>query len=143
MLELEDAWVGSESQLRSTSAADLKFLHHLQHTLLGTSDQKAAPKSPIEKRHQLSPWFPKFVSDCVEVNHELGNGALATRRFAMQDFLVAIGLVLAVEGLIFAALPTAAKRLAAAALETPEGQLRIAGIISALLGVLVIWLVRG
>jgi uncharacterized protein len=61
----------------------------------------------------------------------------------MRDFLVAIGLVLAVEGLIFAALPGLAKRLAATALETPEGELRIAGIVSALLGVLVIWLVRG
>jgi len=56
---------------------------------------------------------------------------------------VAIGLVLAIEGLIFAALPGAAKRLAATALETPEGSLRIAGIVSALLGVLMIWLVRG
>jgi uncharacterized protein len=61
----------------------------------------------------------------------------------MRDFLVAVGLVLAVEGLIFAALPRLAKRLAATALETPEGELRIAGIVSALLGVLVIWLVRG
>jgi uncharacterized protein YjeT (DUF2065 family) len=39
----------------------------------------------------------------------------------MRDFLVAVGLVLAVEGLIFAALPGLAKRLAATALETPEG----------------------
>jgi len=61
----------------------------------------------------------------------------------MRDFLVAVGLVLAIEGLIFAALPGTAKRLAATALETPEGSLRIAGIVSALLGVLLIWLVRG
>jgi uncharacterized protein YjeT (DUF2065 family) len=61
----------------------------------------------------------------------------------MRDFLVAIGLVLAIEGLIFAALPRAVKRLAASALEAPEGVLRISGILSALLGVLVIWLVRG
>jgi hypothetical protein len=61
----------------------------------------------------------------------------------MQDFLVAIGLVLAIEGLIFAASPGAAKRLAATALETPEGTLRIAGVVSAVLGVLMIWLVRG
>jgi hypothetical protein len=27
------------------SAADLKFLHHLQQTLLGTSNRKAAPES--------------------------------------------------------------------------------------------------
>ena len=56
---------------------------------------------------------------------------------------MAIGLVLAIEGLIFAASPGAAKRLAATALETPEATLRIAGIVSAVLGVLMIWLVRG
>jgi uncharacterized protein len=61
----------------------------------------------------------------------------------MRDFLVAIGLVLAIEGLIFAALPGIAKRLAASALQAPEGMLRISGILSALIGVLVIWLVRG
>jgi len=61
----------------------------------------------------------------------------------MRDFLVAIGLVLAIEGLIFAALPGVAKRLAASALEAPEGSLRIAGIVSALLGVVMIWFVRG
>src|SRR5262249_27179034 len=61
----------------------------------------------------------------------------------MSEFVVAIGLVLAIEGLIFAAFPGAAKRLAAQALESPENTLRIAGVISAVLGVLVIWLVRG
>lgn len=61
----------------------------------------------------------------------------------MRDFLVAIGLVLAIEGLIFAALPGTAKRLAASALEAPEGLLRITGIASAVLGVLIVWLVRG
>ena len=61
----------------------------------------------------------------------------------MSQFVVAIGLVLAVEGLIFAAFPQAAKRLAASALETPEGSLRVAGVVSAILGVALIWLVRG
>jgi uncharacterized protein YjeT (DUF2065 family) len=61
----------------------------------------------------------------------------------MQDFLVAIGLVLVIEGMIFAALPALARRLAATALEAPEGTLRIAGIVSAVLGVLLVWLVRG
>jgi uncharacterized protein YjeT (DUF2065 family) len=61
----------------------------------------------------------------------------------MTEFVVAIGLVLAIEGLIFAAFPGVAKRLAASALETPEGSLRIAGVTSAILGVLLVWLVRG
>ena len=37
----------------------------------------------------------------------------------MQDFLVAIGLVLAIEGLVVAAVPRTAKRFAASALEAP------------------------
>ena len=61
----------------------------------------------------------------------------------MSDFLVAIGLVLAIEGLIFAAFPQAAKRLAANALESPESSLRVAGIASAVLGLIIVWLVRG
>ena len=61
----------------------------------------------------------------------------------MSEFVVAIGLVLAIEGLIFAAFPRAAKRLAASALESPETSLRVAGIASAVLGILLIWLVRG
>ena len=60
----------------------------------------------------------------------------------MSDFLIALGLVFAIEGLVFAAFPGAAKRAMASALETPDGMLRIVGIASALLGVLLIWLVR-
>jgi len=61
----------------------------------------------------------------------------------MSDFIVAIGLVFAIEGLIFAAFPGAAKRLAANALESPENALRIAGVVSAVLGIAIVWLVRG
>ena len=61
----------------------------------------------------------------------------------MSDFIVAIGLVLAIEGLSFAAFPGAAKRFAANALATPEGSLRVAGVVSAVLGVALVWLGRG
>lgn len=61
----------------------------------------------------------------------------------MSDLIVAIGLVLAIEGLVFAAFPMVAKRLAASALETPDGALRIAGVVSAVIGVVIVWLVRG
>ena len=61
----------------------------------------------------------------------------------MHEFIVAIGLVFVIEGLVFAAFPGAAKRLAASALESPESSLRIAGIVSAIFGVLLVWLVRG
>jgi uncharacterized protein YjeT (DUF2065 family) len=61
----------------------------------------------------------------------------------MWDFIVAIGLVLALEGLLFAAFPGAAKQAMANVLETPDTILRGVGIASALIGILVIWLVRG
>jgi uncharacterized protein YjeT (DUF2065 family) len=61
----------------------------------------------------------------------------------MAEFLVAIGLVFVIEGLLFAAFPSAAKRLAATAIESPETSLRIAGIISAVIGLVLIWVVRG
>jgi uncharacterized protein YjeT (DUF2065 family) len=60
----------------------------------------------------------------------------------MTDFLAALGLVLAIEGILLAAFPIGTKRAMAAALETPVGRLRIAGVVSALIGVVIVWLVR-
>ena len=61
----------------------------------------------------------------------------------MSDFLVALGLVFVIEGLVFAAFPGAAKRAVMHVLETPESALRLVGILSALLGLILVWLVRG
>jgi uncharacterized protein YjeT (DUF2065 family) len=61
----------------------------------------------------------------------------------MSDFLVAVGLVLVIEGLVFAAFPGSAKRAMLSVLETPDPLLRIVGIVCAAVGVVVIWLVRG
>ncbi len=61
----------------------------------------------------------------------------------MSDFLAALGLFFAIEGVCLAAFPTGVKRAMARAATAPEGQLRIAGLISACVGVLIVWLVRG
>ncbi|HTP93902.1 MAG TPA: DUF2065 family protein [Xanthobacteraceae bacterium] len=61
----------------------------------------------------------------------------------MTDFIAAVGLVFAIEGLFLAAFPLGAKRAMTATLEMPDAQLRIAGVVSALVGVLIVWLVRG
>jgi uncharacterized protein YjeT (DUF2065 family) len=61
----------------------------------------------------------------------------------MSDFLAALGLVFVIEGLIFAAFPEAAKRAMASVLQTPDTSLRLIGIGSALVGLIVVWLVRG
>ena len=61
----------------------------------------------------------------------------------MADFIVALGLVFVIEGLIFAVSPGAAKNAMAHVLETADGPLRIVGVVAAILGVLLVWLVRG
>jgi uncharacterized protein len=61
----------------------------------------------------------------------------------MSDLLVALGLVFALEGLVLAAFPVAAKKAMANVLETPESTLRIIGAASAVLGLVLVWLVRG
>jgi uncharacterized protein YjeT (DUF2065 family) len=61
----------------------------------------------------------------------------------MIDFIAALGLVLVIVGLVFAAFPAASKRAMAMMLETPESQLRAVGVVSAVLGLVVVWLVRG
>ena len=61
----------------------------------------------------------------------------------MSDFLVALGLVLVIEGVVFAAFPEASKRAVAAVLETPVPVLRAVGLVSALAGLLLVWLIRG
>ena len=61
----------------------------------------------------------------------------------MHDFLIAIGLIFVIEGLVFAAFPAAAKRAVMIILEPPDGVLRTVGLLSALFGLVLIWLVRG
>ena len=61
----------------------------------------------------------------------------------MDDFLVALGLVFALEGILFAAFPMLTKRAMTHIMETPDQLLRLVGIVSAVIGVALIWLVRG
>ena len=60
----------------------------------------------------------------------------------MSDFLAAVGLVFVIEGLVFAAFPEQAKRAMASVLQTPETTLRVIGIGSAVIGLVLVWLVR-
>jgi uncharacterized protein YjeT (DUF2065 family) len=61
----------------------------------------------------------------------------------MGDFIAALGLVLVIEGVVFAAFPGPTRRAMALMMETPDASLRTAGIVSAAVGVLVVWLARG
>jgi uncharacterized protein YjeT (DUF2065 family) len=61
----------------------------------------------------------------------------------VSDLVVALGLALAIEGIIFAAFPDAVKRAMQDAAQTPTERMRIVGIGSAVIGVVIVWVVRG
>ena len=62
---------------------------------------------------------------------------------AMSDLLVAVGLVLVFEGLLWAAAPQLGLKLLAAAAQTPEQALRAGGAAAVVAGIVIVWLVRG
>ena len=61
----------------------------------------------------------------------------------MSDFVTAVGLVLGFEGILYGAFPAAAKRFAAEAAGQDEGFLRRAGLAAMVIGLGIVWLVRG
>ncbi len=61
----------------------------------------------------------------------------------MSDFLTALGLVLVIEGVLYALFPDALRRMMALALAQPHGAVRAVGLAAAALGVAIVWLVRG
>jgi uncharacterized protein len=61
----------------------------------------------------------------------------------MMDLLAAAGLVLVIEGLLWAAAPQLALRLALSAAQLPDPQLRRMGAVAVAIGTVIVWLVRG
>ncbi len=61
----------------------------------------------------------------------------------MSDLLVAIGLVLVIEGLLWALAPAFGQRMFDLASKMPESSLRTTGACAVALGVLIVWLARG
>jgi uncharacterized protein len=61
----------------------------------------------------------------------------------MSDFLAALGLFFVIEGICLAAFPLSAKRAMATILAMPDTPLRLSGIVSAVVGLVIVWLVRG
>lgn len=60
----------------------------------------------------------------------------------MSDFLAAVGLVLVIEGLVWAAFPRGGTAMLQVAAATPERSLRLGGLVAMAIGVFVVWLVR-
>lgn len=60
----------------------------------------------------------------------------------MADFLLVVGLILALEGGLYAAFPLGMKRLMAIMLQKSDDALRISGLSAAAFGVGIVWLVK-
>lgn len=61
----------------------------------------------------------------------------------MADIVMALGLVLVIEGLLYALVPGQLKQMLLALLKMPDDQLRMAGLAAMTAGVLVVWVARG
>ncbi|MCA0399550.1 MAG: DUF2065 domain-containing protein [Proteobacteria bacterium] len=61
----------------------------------------------------------------------------------MSDLLTALALMLAIEGLSFAAFPGAMQRALRDASEMPERMLRLLGFGAAFVGVILVWVAKG
>jgi uncharacterized protein len=64
------------------------------------------------------------------------------RSIAFTDFLIGVGVLFVLEGLMFAASPDWMRRAMKSAMTTPDGVLRAVGIGSAVAGLILIWAVR-
>ena len=61
----------------------------------------------------------------------------------MNDLVVGIGLVLVIEGLLWALVPNLATRMLEAVASVSPNALRIAGWSSVLIGLGLVWIIRG
>jgi uncharacterized protein YjeT (DUF2065 family) len=64
------------------------------------------------------------------------------RSIAFTDFLIGVGILFVLEGLMFAASPAWMRRAMKSAMATPDNILRVVGIVLAVVGLVLIWFVR-
>jgi uncharacterized protein len=72
----------------------------------------------------------------------LAGGFSRMRSIAFADFLIGVGILFVLEGLLFAASPAWMRRAMKSALATPDNILRAVGLGSAVAGLILIWFVR-
>jgi len=61
----------------------------------------------------------------------------------MDDLVVAFGLMLVIEGVLYALFPAFMRRAVAQVLAMADGQIRGAALVTAFIGLGLVWLVRG
>ena len=61
----------------------------------------------------------------------------------MNELFSALALAIALEGIVYALFPDRMKRVMSIAIEQPTANLRFVGLLAAVLGVVIIWVIRG
>jgi uncharacterized protein YjeT (DUF2065 family) len=61
----------------------------------------------------------------------------------LKQLAIAFALILVIEGVLYALFPDGMKRMLVRMVDVPASSLRSAGLLSAVIGVVVVWLVRG
>ncbi|NNG03269.1 MAG: DUF2065 domain-containing protein [Inquilinus sp.] len=61
----------------------------------------------------------------------------------MSDLAMALALVLVIEGLFYATIPGQVKRMMASVLPVPDGTLRLGGLLAIVLGLMLVFALRG
>ncbi|WP_420392949.1 DUF2065 domain-containing protein [Acuticoccus sp.] len=60
----------------------------------------------------------------------------------MSDLVSALGLVLAIEGALYALAPGSMRAMVARLLQTPDDAIRTGGLVAAVVGVVLVWVAR-
>ena len=61
----------------------------------------------------------------------------------MTDLATALGLAIAIEGALYALFPQAMKHMMLRVLAEPPGTLRTAGLTATVIGIGIVWMIRG
>lgn len=61
----------------------------------------------------------------------------------MNELVIAIGLMLVLEGLVYSLMPDGMKRMAQDLLKVPDTTLRVFGVGAITAGVILVWLIKG
>jgi len=61
----------------------------------------------------------------------------------MTDLIVALGLAMVIEGVVYAAFPEGMKKMLVQVMEQPAGMLRTFGLVLAVVGLGIVWVARG
>lgn len=61
----------------------------------------------------------------------------------MSDLIVGIGLVFVIEGLLYAAFPNAMRKMVEDITRLPDANIRTIGLFALIIGVVIVWVVRG